>query len=250
MLRLNGDITKQLESIYNIRFHLKYKNELKDRIISFVNHTILSFFNNDFFETLNHIKLYVLIEDNRPIKITSLFFDKYKDELFNSFNPIWYSLSLEKKQHLSKRDFNNLTFKFLHECCFSYSYLQQKNLDPFSIFGKASIELDEINFNYSKNIYKKIYFSLNKDFENFRIRFIDLLTIRYGNEHNVIQLFSSFDNLIENNTTIIKTDLLNFFHSNRIILHSEEFFNLVTSQFYHLYFLYKFILIAKEKAGI
>lgn len=94
-IRIKGDIVKQLNEIYpNILFRIKYKNELKERLIEFYN----SLIKGSVSEILNFSKEYCLIEENEIKVFNEAFIDKYKTELFNSFNPIWYKEGVKKEK--------------------------------------------------------------------------------------------------------------------------------------------------------
>ncbi len=88
MIRLKGDITRQLNEIYiDYTFKVNYKNELKQRILDFYN----SLAKGSIAELLSFSKEYCVIEQNEIKVLNSEFVNKYKEELFNSFNPLWYS---------------------------------------------------------------------------------------------------------------------------------------------------------------
>ena len=89
MIRLKGDITRQLNEIYiDYTFKINYKNELKQRILDFYN----SLSKGSIAELLSFSKEYCVIEQNEIKVLNSEFVNKYKEELFNS---LWTSLYLQ-----------------------------------------------------------------------------------------------------------------------------------------------------------
>lgn len=141
MFRLNGDITRQLENIYEIRFKNKYKNDLKERILFFVNQI-----NNE-----NNIDLFVF-NDTVLIAIKHSFFIQYKEELINSFNPLWFT-KIKIERSYSKKEIYYITDMYLYRKSF-----QIKNFFiPKSISGSHNPDI--LDLNYIKNDFDKIVFS-------------------------------------------------------------------------------------------
>lgn len=106
-IRIKGDIVKQLNNIYSVAFKIRYKNELRQRTIDFYN----SLFKGSFVELLEFSKEYCIVEENEIRVLNENFVNKYKIELFNSFNPLWYSNRKKKEIKIDEEEIGLETAK-------------------------------------------------------------------------------------------------------------------------------------------
>lgn len=105
MIRIKGDIIKQLNELYpEFSFRIKYKNELKERILFFVETKITP--ELSFFEKIKEVSEHIIIENNEVKQIKKEFINKYKLELFNSLNPNWMKKKIQKET--IKEKINNI----------------------------------------------------------------------------------------------------------------------------------------------
>lgn len=86
MFRLNGDVVRQLEIIYGIKFKTNYRKELKERIVFFIN----KIYGGKSLNDLKLLKEEIVMKDFEIEHLYKSFFDKYKEDLLTSFNPLWY----------------------------------------------------------------------------------------------------------------------------------------------------------------
>lgn len=108
MFRLNGDITRQLNLNFDAYFKEKYKNELKERIIAFVQADINNLYHNEtFYNKYLLLSSFIEFEKGTIKSFNKEYFLRIKNELFNSFNPLWYTKKETKKRYL-KKDFSNI----------------------------------------------------------------------------------------------------------------------------------------------
>lgn len=136
MLNLKQDLIRQLNTIYGVSFKEKYKNDLKDRIFLFIE----NIYNNKTLLELKLLKKEIVFNNLEIIKLDIVFFDKYKVELFNSFNPLWYSK--EQKIILTEKEKSNSEANIL-----------------YSIIQSSKLEIDNL---FKKYVFSDDYFSLKK----------------------------------------------------------------------------------------
>lgn len=242
MFRLNGDIIKQLENLYEIKFLPKYKEELKDRILSFVHSIVKLHLEENIFETLHKISGFLIIEHNRPTIITNQFFVVYKEELFNSFNPLWYKQEIKTTKHLSKTDFDHIVSNFIRSSCNELRFLEEKGLRPFDHFERTPEYIFHFKIDYSTKFYKKIYLNLKEQFE-----------LSLDNEFYK-DLFKEKDFLEFKEKVIIFSFSDSFFTKFladlNIYLYDIEKVRFLSKQFLYSFFLYEIMIKAKNKAWI
>lgn len=130
MFRLNGDIVKQLENIYNIRFLKKYKVQLRERILFFVNQI-----NNE------EKSSFFIFKDDILVFIKNDFFHKYKDELFNFFNPTWL-INKKIEKNYSNKEIHYITDMFLYQ----QSLHLKEILVPLNIAGPHNPTKIDLNY--------------------------------------------------------------------------------------------------------
>lgn len=249
MFRLNGDIVKQLENIYGIKFKQKYKSDLKDRILFFLKFIIKKHEKDDYFETLSKIAIFLEIKDNKPYIIKQLFFNVYKEELFNSFNPIWYERKTVEIIY-TKKQLQYIFLDFFISCSNNFD-IKYEALD----IASYQLKLDNIKFNklykpnqiiFSKRLYSDLYNLLIKEiFKLYNLSFFKF------SDTDFEELFLKIENFIDYyknknidlyslETTILFKDILsefsedfcidlsqaNFFHQQRVVLDVFRFYYL------------------------
>lgn len=146
MIRIKGDIIRQLNEIYeNIYFKQKYKEELKERILSFVDIKLMRGEEN-IVEKLKNSYKYMQIEEHEINVIKDPFIKEFKEEMFNYFNPLWYSNINKTKKNISKEAFVYL----LKEIMNLYDK-NTKNKFNYSFFNSTAIYyiINEMLYIYS-----------------------------------------------------------------------------------------------------
>lgn len=76
MFRTSGDVIKQLNNIYGIKFLPKYKNELKERVLSFSKIYIDASYSEETFFNKTILLSKDLEFDQTELKLFSPFFEK------------------------------------------------------------------------------------------------------------------------------------------------------------------------------
>ena len=258
MIYLNRNINKQLENIYQIKFHQKYKIELKDRIISFVEQKLTTLMNNNFKDFFILLENLVLIEQNKISCIKEAFLNEYKLELFNSFNPLWYKEKPIIKKHVYKENLNEITLEFMASVYYqNNSFFTEKNIELLAFFEKEfNINLDYLNtfknIKLSKEEYSYFYLFLEKKFmKNFRI-FCNFLT-RMADEFHLFnlnsfeELFVSFNNHLNKNLFKSNQLFITDFYLNNNLNKSNVAINFTTDLFIILFIYKSMLLNIKEK---
>lgn len=201
MIRMKGDIIKQLNNIYiQFSFKEKYKEELKERILNFFD----SISTGTLTERLKSSKEFCIIENNEIKLFNQEFINKYNQELFNSFNPLWYKDKKEKEQEDgSDLLFQYLFYKLIEEIKeeeinlitkdFIYNQNEKKVIwETNFIFGKSLEHEKEIIIkNINQILYLKKLHSKEELLEKIKKRI-------YFNEEKVKKDLSMFLEYIEN----------------------------------------------------
>lgn len=229
MIRLKGDITRQLNEIYiDYTFKVNYKNELKQRILDFYN----SLSKGSIAELLSFSKEYCVIEQNEIKVLNSEFVNKYKEELFNSFNPLWYSnkkIKSIKKEHkkeeiekqnnlfleldISKsiicfliKDYSDMyyynknqyktilerleTKEYYH---MEKGYLKIDNIEKNDFLHKLDIkDCFDFNKNLRNNLNQEIYENINNILKSFKTNLEDLNNNFYNFTFEINKVSTSF----------------------------------------------------------
>lgn len=166
MLKLNGDIIKQLNNIYGISFKEKNRKEIKERILFFVSDKLNEYKSDCLLETISKCSEIIIFQDNKPYLLTKLFFDKYKIELLNAFNPFWY-VNKEAKKTFSKFELDCMYNSFLNKICYESqkSFLDTMNLfflpeerpSPYLCLNKAILKNRDCFIYFDLELIKKHY---------------------------------------------------------------------------------------------
>lgn len=174
-IRLKGDIIFELNNIYeNVIFNKSFKKELKERLFLFLD-TVVSSSNLNSISSIVEFNSLIFFENTEPVMLTCLFFKKYKQELFNSFNPLWYTEKINPKncpkKYLLKTVFESIplfgisqvpNFYFFQKIAkkLIYNYFFEKEIElqfinPLLFEDKKTIRYDT-NLYYSPYLLKKI----------------------------------------------------------------------------------------------
>lgn len=159
MIRMKGDIIKQLNFIYpEYSFKNRYKEDFKNRIKIFfdqiLNEKTLS-------EILELSKKYCIIENNEIKLLNNLFVETYKIELLNSFNPLWFYNRKEIKKEEKIEESIDLSHYLLKEILDTYIFNKigseqiKKSIKYFN--ENLYFTGEEILINRQVEIFKKIY---------------------------------------------------------------------------------------------
>ncbi len=216
VIRIKGDIPKQLNNLYpKYSFKIRYKNELKQRILDFYD----SLLKGSASEILEYAKEYCVIENNQIKILNENFLNKYKEELFLSFNPLWFSnkkikkeksTKIEEKKEIEKPnnlflelDISKSIISFLiKEYCDMYAdnsnrykdILEKQYLKEYYHFEKGQLKIDNIEKDYFlHNLNIKDCFDFNKNIKN------NLNQETYENINNILKNFKNNLEILNNN---------------------------------------------------
>lgn len=166
-LFLNGNIIRQLNNIFKLSFKNKYRKDIKERLLLFVNRI----YGDISLKDLKLFKEEIVLKDFEINELKSEFFEKYKIELLNFFNPIWFN---DKETYIpTLKDREHFSACFLME-----------------IFNKVSIDLKQNNefvkeafntFDYHSYIERLISFKIKNNFVENKVfikRKVDLKQLR------------------------------------------------------------------------
>lgn len=197
MLNLKQDIIRQLNTIYKMSFKYKYKEEIKERILFFVDKK----YNKLSLLELKNIKKEIILIDNEIKEIKEDFFNKYKEDLLNSLNPLWYEI---KENHIPiyhEKEFYKATI--LKEC------LEKVEIEIKEKYHKNLISLYGQRYNYS----------IRMQFHNFIERNTDNLYIFKERKNELNQLKKEIEEnikLYKGNAIIEKREELIRFNENNL----------------------------------
>lgn len=246
MFRLNGDIIKQLENIYNIKFIHKYKDELKERILSFISSILKKDIEDNIFSFIEKFNKVIVINDNKPQFIRMKFINNHKIELFNSFNPIWYSKK-EVEKHYSIKELNSIEQEIIR-------LILDNNISFITFIKKVLYISNPINILYTKETHTKLNPS-KQSYELILKKFSKELDEAINYSKLTIETLEKFKLLLsdlqEKNKEEIDTDekiIENRSYNNRLLLSffgENNLLNPSVKGFYHLSFSSKRILIQK-----
>lgn len=171
MFRLNGDIIKQLNNLYGCSFKIKYKNELKERILFFIESYINDYSEDIFINKFQHLfKYFEFDQSGNIIAFNNNFIILKKEELFNFFNPNMYTIS--KKEYIySKKELDNYLL---------YFFMNDKNSFLFyHIFFKLKIMSSNLTLQEEKQL-KYLASKLELD-NNLKKQLIKHINFKYLN---------------------------------------------------------------------
>lgn len=198
-IRIKGDVVRQLNDIYeDIYFKPRYKEDLKERLLNFLDAKLMKG-EETIVEKLKNSYKYMQIEEHEIKIIKQEFINEYKEELFNSFNPLWYSTINKHKKNLSKE---------------AFLYFLKKTINLFEKNFKrkfGSVYFNTISLNYIKheNLYiyafskKNNFLDINMDntqHEGFNIENDEELEklISYFKKNKKIASLKMFEKYLEN----------------------------------------------------
>lgn len=101
MYLMNCDPIRQLNYIFKISLKPKFKEDIKERVVFFVEQT----YKNKTLEELRLLKKEVVFKELEIMKLEEEFFNKHGEALLNSLNPLWYST--EQKMILTEAEKRN-----------------------------------------------------------------------------------------------------------------------------------------------
>lgn len=157
MFKLNGDIIRQLETLFLVSFYSKYKVDIKDKILLFLNNKLSELMTNNFFSTLSNVNHIILIENNKIVGVSEVFLEENKSELFSYFNPIWFNETKKVSIKYLKKDmyyiFNTLCCEFYFDLN-KHWFVPSKFFNQKKIFERKGFEIK--NIHYSNHLYKMI----------------------------------------------------------------------------------------------
>ena len=160
MFKLNGDIIKQLNNIYGISFKEKNKKDIKERILFFVSDKLNVYKSDCLLDTYSKCSEILIFQDNHPYLLKELFFERYKIELLNSFNPLWYANKKVKKT-FTKFELDCMYNSFINKICYE---AQESFLDTMNLFFEPE-ERPSHYFSLSKCILKNRNCSISFDLD-------------------------------------------------------------------------------------
>lgn len=232
MFRLKGDVCRQLSKKFKVSFKPQYRKEIKARILIFINHYENNLNSLSFTERLDFLKNKIIIENNEIIGISE---DLINEELFNTFNILWYEQ--KEKKCYTKKEENEIVNIFVSNICYeTYKEVLEKEINyelllNFNAYNmeinnplyqiekskemynkKSNIECNDINFCIKKlknnQIIKKIKDKIekfkteivmfkNNEFKNYKI-LMDKDVCFYGVlETKELDIFKNFNGEIE-----------------------------------------------------
>lgn len=224
MINLKQDVIRQLNAIYGMSsdpksFKAKYKEEIKERIVFFVNKK----FEKISFNELSTLKNYIELKDCEIYKIKTLFLKKYKEELLKTFNPLWYEekekiiLTNQEKEYVKTfylktviekglEQIKEIENKYRVDLRNTIRYTNNKTfIDPLSQYERKMKKYKDKNI---KCIFRKeekieVIKSLKKDHENVKEALIRKINLT---PHKIIQVYLNI--VEEENFKMIKQELL------------------------------------------
>lgn len=232
MIRMKGDIIKQLNELYpEISFRIKYKNDIKERILFFVETKIDK--EATFFEKMKQIAEHIVIENTEVKQIKKEFVNKYKQELLNSFNPLWLNKKRKKtiKEEIKEKILNieeedNKDYSlYLFNLFLNKMQNSKETIKIIEDFFKKDLKLNIIDGNnLKKTIETKTLFKLNLEEEieylkkNFNSYEINLKKDSIKKVNNLNNILNNFEKLLINKLNSEKYYI-------PIIIYKEGLFN-------------------------
>lgn len=267
-MRLKGNIVYELEQLYfDFTFKNKYKKELQERINHFLNYFLIR---NSFpgIEGIKKLNSFFKIKEGEIIILKQDFLNLYKEDLFNSFNPLWYSNKKEGSNEL-KQIRRSLCVSFINKLnsfekiytidnicqdyyqnIFSFFFDKKISLNVVSRIDDIHIEKEIIDcWNLeSTNIYqlnRDLYFGVpnNKFFKNISFENKELYLLEKNKLIEFLEKLISSEFLTCFSTNFIKSelfieeyeDILNDFNKDietSYYFTNENIFNVKTNKIY------------------
>ena len=212
MFRLNGDITRQLNLNFDAYFKEKYKNELKERIIAFVQADINNLYHNEtFYNKYLLLSSFIEFEKGTIKSFNKEYFLRIKNELFNSFNPLWYTKKETKKRYL-KKDLQQYLSVFINKNqadmfkqMEAYPNFSTTIFHPFNVLRQFHFylkqEKNDVVFNVE--LKQSLIDYIDKEYLNLIYSFLEKKFIRfstYEKDYAFEKINSYFDDYFKNGT--------------------------------------------------
>lgn len=225
MFRLNGDVVRQLEIIYGIKFKTNYRKELKERIVFFIN----KIYGGKSLNDLKLLKEEIVMKDFEIEHLYESFFDKYKEDLLTSFNPLWY---FSNKRIYSDQEIEYITDKFIYDFLSNLEGLYIDLVKPEPLLKEEIV--------YSPKIYKQM--------ENNLLTYIkqklNTNPFRRG-EFELIYSFENFLKLVEK-TELNQSVLSEFLRKNHFYIFDFSSKEAIFSSLFNLLYLNKALVHLRE----
>lgn len=232
MFRLNGDVVRQLEIIYGIKFKTNYRKELKERLVFFIN----KIYGGKSLNDLKLLKEEIVMKDFEIEHLYESFFDKYKEDLLTSFNPIWY---FPNKRIYSDQEIEYITDKFIYDFLSNLEGLYIDLVKPEPLLKEDIVYSPKIYKQMENNLltyikqklntkpFRRGEFELIYSFENF-LKLVEKTELNQNilNEflkknHFYIFDFSSKEDIFSSKEDIFSS-LFNLLYLNKVLVHLRE----------------------------
>lgn len=220
MFRLkNGDIINQIKTLFKINPNIKNKEDFKDRIELFFKRKIIEKQNElEIFDFINFINSNFEIENNKIISVSKEQMEKYKEEIFLSFNPQTYNTFKDLT------DTKKMVYAKAYIGCDLFNFLKNK-LKLFAIkdilflCGEELYTKPLIRQGFRKIQKENLFFKTNKNYLNRNSNVVELKNKLIFNSLNKKEIIRSIDlDLIYEET---KQGIIEYFTDIRYTLDRE-----------------------------